>query len=74
MRNLLRLLFPRRWRPGPCYREMRAAAERTHGDLSLPGERATYSEDTRTWPQHGCPCDEPLEDAAEQLRMRTGHA
>jgi len=33
MRNLLRLLFPRRWRPGPCYADLRAAAERHYGPL-----------------------------------------
>ena len=51
----LRRLFGRgELRRGPCYPEMRAAAERVCGDLSLPGE----TEIEARWPVPGCPPDE----------------
>ena len=57
---LLRFLGGRHeWRRGPCYPEMRAAAERVHGDLSLPGE----TEMDGRWPVQGCPFDEPQQEA-----------
>ena len=63
----LRRLFGRgELRHGLCYPEMRAAAERVCGDLSLRGERRKKSVKVS-----GCPFDEY---EYEQLRMRTGHA
>jgi len=53
MRNLLRLLFPRRWRPGPCYADLRAAAERHYGPLDGRPEALCYE----------CACREPTRAA-----------
>jgi hypothetical protein len=52
----LRRLFGRgELRRGPCYPEMRAAAERVCGDLSLPGERDDAGADMGNWPRLGGP-------------------
>ena len=68
---LLRLCGVRReLRRGPCYPEMRAAAERVHGDLSLPGEREDAGADMGNWPRLGCPFDEPTTPEARRAMCR----